>query len=136
MSESVAFLEHNFSPIPLRRNIAVLGLLHKRVLGQAHISFDQLLPWYTDGFPSGRGFGHDKALYGHWAEVTHHRQLFNRSIFSMSDIYNNLPQFVVDCTSVKEFQSTLTARAKQRCRDGCAWWADTFDCRVIRIQQQ
>ena len=97
---------------------------------------ERLLPWYADRFVSGRGFGHNKALYGHWVETSHHRMLFNRSIFSMIDIYNNLPQFVVDSRTLHEFQRTLTERAKQRCRDGCAWWADTFDCRVIRIQQQ
>ena len=37
-----AFLEHNFAPPVLRRDIAVLGLLHKRVIGSSHPSFADL----------------------------------------------------------------------------------------------
>ena len=39
VTESQAFLEYNFAPTELRRNIGILGLLHKRVLGQCHPSF-------------------------------------------------------------------------------------------------
>ena len=43
LSPAHAFLEFNFAPPSLRRNIAVLGLLHKRVLGKCHLSFERLL---------------------------------------------------------------------------------------------
>ena len=43
ISEAEAFLDFNFAPTILRRNIAVLGLLHKRVLGLCHRSFESLL---------------------------------------------------------------------------------------------
>ena len=33
MSPEIAFVEHNFAPPRLRRNIGMLGFLHKRVLG-------------------------------------------------------------------------------------------------------
>ena len=33
MSPEIVFLEHNFAPPRLRRNIGMLGFLHKRVLG-------------------------------------------------------------------------------------------------------
>ena len=35
MSEAIVFCEHNFAPPSLRRDIGVLGLLQKRVLGKA-----------------------------------------------------------------------------------------------------
>ena len=44
VSESTAFLDFNFAPTVLRRSIGILGLLHKRVLGQCHGSFEQFLP--------------------------------------------------------------------------------------------
>ena len=44
VSEEHAFLNHNFAPTILRRNIAILGLLHKRVLGKCHPMFERLLP--------------------------------------------------------------------------------------------
>ena len=62
ISVSKAFLDFNFAPTVLRRTIGILGLLHKRVLGQCHRSFDKLLPWYTQRFDTNRGFGHNKQL--------------------------------------------------------------------------
>ena len=35
VSEKDAFLTNNFAPTELRRNIEIVGLLHKRVLGSA-----------------------------------------------------------------------------------------------------
>ena len=95
VSESQAFLDHNFAPCSLRRNIAVLGLLHKRVLGQCHPSFERLLPWCDP--ITGRGFGHNKQLYGHWLEATQQRALYDKSIFAMVNIYSNF-FFVVYAT--------------------------------------
>ena len=131
VSESSAFLQYNFAPTVLRRSIAILGLLHKRVLGQCHRSFNELLPWYADHahrFDNPRDFGHDKRLYGHWLEAGEHRALFNRSIFGMIDIYNNLPQEIVDAKSVSTFQTLLTCKAKERCRQEVPLWEFSF-CR-------
>ena len=45
-STAEAFLEHRLAPPSLRRNIGILGLIHKRVfLGKCHPCFDRLLPW-------------------------------------------------------------------------------------------
>lgn len=127
VSEEEAFLNHNFAPCCLRRNIAILGLLHKRVLGQCHRTFDSLLPWYSQRFETARGFGHNKQLYGHWCEADRHGALFDRSIFLMVDIYNNLPQYVVDASTVSSFQSFLTKRALRQCQLGIASWAKIFN---------
>ena len=127
ISEADAFLDFNFAPTILRRNIAVLGLLHKRVLGLCHRSFESLLPWYSQRLGE-RAVGHNKQLYGHWLEVKEHRALFSRSIFSMIDIYNNLPQSVVDAPSVSSFQSRLTEIAKKRCKNLDSMWHLSF-CR-------
>ena len=48
---TIAFTLHNFEPPTLRRNIAVLDLIHKRVLGLAHQDFDALLSWDTNVSP-------------------------------------------------------------------------------------
>ena len=92
------------------------------MLGLCHRSFDSLLPWYSQRFNSERPVGHNKQLYGHWLEVKEHRALFSRSIFSMIDIYNNLPQSVVDAPSVSSFQSRLTEIAKKRCKNQDPMW--------------
>ena len=128
VSEEKAFLDFSFAPTVLRRTIGILGLLHKRVLGKCHRSFDTLLPWYNDHFDTPRSFGHNKQLYGHWLEATQHRSLYDRSIFAMIDIYNNLPQNVVDALSVSSFQSLLTNKVKERCRQHVPLWEYSF-CR-------
>ena len=129
ISERDAFLEFNFAPTALRRNIAILGLLHKRVLGQAHPTFERLLPFYAQRFGEERGRGHNKPLYGHWLEATYHPSLCARSIFSMVDIYNNLPQNVVDAGSVTDFQHLLTDIARERLRQGNQLWFMSFCAR-------
>jgi len=128
LSPDQAFLEFNFAPASLRRNIGVLGLLHKRVLGQCHPSFERLLPWYSARFAEARGHGHTKQLYGHWVEVSNCQGLFSRSIFGMVDIYNNLPQHVVDASSVTCFQQYLNQIARTRCQQEDVAWSSSF-CR-------
>ena len=38
-----AFLEHNMAPLSMRRDIAMLGFLHKRMLGDTHGDICSLL---------------------------------------------------------------------------------------------
>ena len=121
-----AFIDHNFPPPKLRRNIGILGLLQKRVLGKCHPSFDRLLPWWNTRFNAPRSIGHNKQLYGHNCEISRHQAIFNRSIFAMVDIYNNLPQHVVDASSVSLFQRYLTQIARTRCKGGDPEWASSF----------
>ena len=47
-----AFTEFNFASPVLRRNIGILGLLHKRVLGLSHPIFQRLLPFHMEVFGS------------------------------------------------------------------------------------
>ena len=114
--------------LPLRRNIAILDLLHKRVLGQCHPSFDRLLPWCDAN--TRRGFGHNKQLYDHSLEATQQPALYGKSIFAMVNIYNNLPQSVVDAASVSLFQTSLTQVARTRCQTGVEFWASSFCTRT------
>ena len=130
VSTSDAFIEFNFAPSMLRRNIGVLGLIHKRVLGLCHPAFEDLLPWYEHRISIPRGFGHNKQLYDHRLEVSHQRALFDKSIFAMVDIYNNLPQSLVDSPNVKVFQRGLTHIAKERCKKGDPEWHLSFNRRT------
>ncbi len=84
----------------------------------------------VEGPPRTKGLGHSNQLYGHWDVVTHHQALFNRSIFCAVDIYNNLPQNVVDVDSVKAFQRHLIRIVRDRCRQGDAAWALSFSRRT------
>ena len=131
VEEDTAFLEYNFAPPVLRRDIGILGLLHKRVLGKAHPVFQELLPFHNDVFGSLReGVGeHTKQLYGRELEVHKQFALYDRSIFVMVYKYNKLPQEVVDTKDVSTFQKMLTNMARRCCENGDENWQLLFHSR-------
>ena len=61
-------------------------MIHKRVIGKAHPSFDSLLPFSSDRFNL-TGM-HSQQLYNHCCEVATQWRLYERSIFGMVDVYN------------------------------------------------
>jgi len=128
ITEQVALLDYNFAPPVLRRDIRLLGLIHKRAVALAHPAFSLLLPlapasWYTCRFPP----RHNKQLDNGRSKVVFRHAIFNRSLFGLVDIYNRLPQEIVDRASVKEFQHDLTCVAKQRCEDNIPDWRLSFN---------
>ena len=125
-SPEQAFLDFNFAPPQIRLNIAYLGLLHKRAF-KFHSSFQRLLPWYAERFPEPRSMScHTKQLYGHHVEISHQRSLYDRSIFAMVDIYDNLSQTIVESPTVSSFQTCLNKIAKSRCESGAVAWIFSF----------
>ena len=121
-TEDVAFLQYNFAPPRLRRSVAILGLLHKRVLNIAHSDFNDLWPLAQPGHAFE---GHNRQLA--CQEPVHtYTALYRRSIFGMIHVYNRLNQEIVDCPSIKAFQRALTSIARSRCQDGDSWWPETF----------
>ena len=103
ITEEDVFIEYHFAPPTLRRDIGILGLLHKRVLGKCHPVFQQLLLFHRDYFGSLRPYEHDKQLYAHVFEVTRQYALHDHSIFAMVYVYNRLPQECVDIQNVSLF---------------------------------
>ena len=126
---SEAFLKFNFAPPTLRRNIGILGMLHKRVLGLCHPMFQVLLPFCVDVPEYSSHGNHNKLLYGHLPEANFQLALFCRSVFGMTYVYNNLPQYMVDCETVSLFQKELTKVARKACEEGDPDWTDHFSCR-------
>ena len=126
MDEASGFLECNFAPPSLRRNIGILGLLQKRVLGKAHPIFQELLPYHRDVFGSLRQNEHSKQLYCHTLDVNGQYMLHRRSIFGMVSVYNRLPQSFVDCHTVSCFQKQLTMKARAACEHGDPNWKSLF----------
>ena len=73
VSEIDAFSKFNFALSVLRRDIDILGLLHKRILGLAHPRFEELFPFVeiTDS-------SHNKQIEIHLNEITCRSSLFFR----------------------------------------------------------
>ena len=99
------------------------------MLGNSHPMMEKLLPLWSDRFGSNRAGKHSKQLYGSFLEVHAQYQLYQRSIFGMCCVYNNLSQHVVDAPTVSEFQSLLTKIVRSRCEAGHANWMYPFDLR-------
>ncbi len=117
LSENNAFLKHNLAPLRLRRDIAVLGLLHRIQLGEAHDDFSRLFEKATH--PTTTTTRHSKRRHGkQFRETWGNTDYYNRSIFSSVRAYNILPEYVVNTTDVQSFQSLLTKDARFACRIG------------------
>ena len=119
------FKRENFAPAILRRDVGMLRLIHKRILGLAHPAFERVLPLQPSSFYAanmGNIFvRHNKQIYNHNLECTNNG-MFNRSIFGLVYLYNRLPQRIIDKATVSAFQSELTHIAKRRCTDGTEGW--------------
>ena len=124
LTEESAFLYYNFAPPTLRRDIGILGFLHKRVLGECHNAIALMFPFIPVALP-----WHNKQLDSHMYECTCRLGLFQKSVFSMVHVYNRLPQYVVDQDSVSKFQTELTKIAKHRCAHLSVPWRTAFAAR-------
>ena len=131
LSEKAAFLDFALCPLQCRRDIAMLGLLHKVSLGLAHEGFRAL-------FPPAAQHSHGRLTR---ANVSRHNkqildrcdggqsQVLHRSIFGLVPIYNSLPQACIDLPSVSRFQSFLTRRVKLACESNQTDWSSMFSAR-------
>ena len=81
VEQSDAFMNFNFAPPDLRRNIGILGMIHKRVLGRCHPVFQKLLPFKSEMDGEHAVGAHDKQLWNHFNEMHFQHILYSKSIF-------------------------------------------------------
>ena len=125
VTEEFVFLVHNFAPLELRRDIGILGFLHKRVLGECHPAIMNLLPFSSQNY----AWRHPKQLETYLESCVVRPVLYWRSLFGLIHVYNRLPDYVIASPSVKVFQARLTEGAKKRCSSGDPLWRRAFrDC--------
>ena len=107
ISQDDAFMYFNLAPLRLRREISILGLIHRTVLGKGPSHFRQFFErdYSVPAFRSARR--HNKQLL----DIRNSPRSLNiarHSPLGMASIYNLLPQNVVDIKSVSKFQRALT----------------------------
>jgi len=122
ITDTEAFVTHNFAPPGLRRSIGMLGFLHKRVLHICHPAMYQALPMLQEGTPR----WHSKSLHSFLDEVRGHHALYFRSLYGYIHIYNRLSQGIVDISSVSAFQAKLAHMIKHRAASGVPTWRQAF----------
>ena len=132
-SEVEALLNWKLAPLAMRRDIAMLGLIHRTVTGKGPSHFRRFFRLRNCTAPS--------TLWTRRAAKRHHRQLetqeythcpelLRRSALGLARVYNLLPESVVQEDCVKEFQKKLQELVKKRVEEGSENWNETLSPRV------
>ena len=121
----------NMLPLYTRRDIAMLGLIHRAILCLPPHHF---WPFFRlderDLRRTPRTVRHSKQL----VETPFRLAVVNRSCLGLIRIYNRLPQEAVDAQSVKAFQSRLTSYVLSHLRSGDPLWDHLFSPRLSIIR--
>ena len=140
-SEVEALDQYRLAPLPCRRDMAMLGVLHKVALGSAPDQLKVLFPV----------LGHVQEPYllqrlRRWRPL-HKRQLqtpassfstdvMKKSLFGLARVYNVLPQHLVDLSSVKLFQRHLQCGLLKCAKSGVDDWQTLFSAKWKRLPRQ
>ena len=99
ISHEAALFYFNLAPLEIRRDIALLGLIHRAALRQGPMHLQQMFMCVRVCI------GHSRHILDPIAGCPH--LYLRRSIFGLIRIYNRLPQETVDILDVSSFQSEL-----------------------------
>ena len=133
LTEEEALLDYNCAPLSTRRDVAVLGLLHKCNLGEAHPLLARL--FFRDPSPPNRNTAifpplHDFRMSDNFY-ASHLPSLLRSSIFSQIRIYNLLAPSLVDHNTVHDFESDLMNVVRSRCTRRVVNWQHCLSSRYI-----
>ena len=125
-------MEFNLAPLAARRDIAMLGVIHRTTLGKGPTHFQQ---FFHAAAKSNTSYLTRRAAKNHSRQLEDPRkgafpELLRRSALGLIAVYNLLPESIVAEDTVKEFQKKLQELLKARAEAGCEDWADTLSPRV------
>ena len=109
VDDITALMEFNLAPLAARRDMAMLGVLHRTVLGKGPRHFKELFKLDT----AGRLVDPRSTIGG---------EMVKRSALGLAAIYNLLPDDMKKAADVKSFQRELQSFMKSRAKAGCADW--------------
>ena len=119
ISEIDALVHFHLAPLSVRRDIAMLGVIHRAVLGKGPLHFQE----------------HFLIASQMWRKVVDPRAslkhpIIKRSVLGLVAIYNMLPASCVTLNSVQQFQRALQKIVMDRATTGCGDWKDTLNPRI------
>ena len=120
INEVDALVHLNLAPLSVRRDIAMLGMIHRTVLGKGPSHFKALFP---HSHHTGRPVLDD-------LRPTLRHPLVKRSAYGLAAIYNHLPMSFVLSPSVKVFQRRLQEFVKARACAGCSDCCESLSPRI------
>ena len=108
ISDEESLLIFRLAPLHTRRDIGMLGVIHRSVIGEGPHKFAKYFVQRNGGGRTGGRESvrrHDKQLATH--RTGKFQDLLSHSILGLVDIYNLLPQYVVCAPTVSNFQKRL-----------------------------
>ena len=132
LSAEDAITRYSLAPLESRRDIAMLGVIHRAALGEGP---EQLHQFFRVQVPQPSPSGTRDSLRRHRRQLVDPRSpdqldVHARSAHGLVAVYNLLPSDVVALGSVRAFQSVLQAILKDRATRGECEWARTFSPRL------
>ena len=130
VEEVTALVEFRLAPLSCRRDMAMLGLIHRAVLKKGSEHFQRF--FYQE---ETRKLGTRLAAGRHKKQLADYRkcrflEILRRSALGLVAVYNLLPPELVATGTVREFQTQLQNYLTSRAVRGCHDWKDTFSPRV------
>ena len=113
VNETDALIHFNLAPLRMRRDIAMLGMLHRAAIGKGPSQLLQLFKRRPGSF----------RLEDPYEDLTC-APLIKRSAFGLVKVYNKLGSGAHNISSVHDFQAYLQGRAKQLVMTG---YTDKWD---------
>ena len=126
IDDLTALMQFNLAPLSTRRDIAMMGLIHRTALGRGAPHFRKHFRLAGPDFVGQRN--HGRHLVDPRLEVR--GNMVARSALGLVAIYNMLPNQVAMVTDISLFQAGLQRIVKERASEGCLDWAATFSPRL------
>ena len=110
-----ALVSFNLAPLSSRRDMAMLGLIHRSALGDGPPQFQQF--FQPAAPPPHTHHTRYQARARHRRQLADpidgtHTEYLKRSVFGLIKVYNDLPPEIADCTTVQAFQAGLQQRLR------------------------
>ena len=140
MTELDALNHCHLAPLSTRRDIAILGLVHRNVLGKGPTHFCKFFRADEKTREEGRG-RHRMQLVeysgGHWSYFMYPNSrpadYVKHSMLGLTTVYNRLPRHVVEESSnVASFQTALQHMVLETANAGTHNWQTLFSPRIPR----
>ena len=126
-----SLLVFGLAPLATRRDIAMLGIIHRSILDQGPAHFRQ---YFQRAGPSSHPSGsiaqrrHSKQLQS-FRDGSRNLVSFTNSIFGLVDVYNLLPGWIIEMGTTKNFQTCLQHLLKHNASMGYPFWQTLFSGR-------
>ena len=130
ISTEDALVHFNLAPLSSRRDMAMMGVLHRATIGKGPEHFKTFFRLSTAERHYTRSWTgrHTRQLVDIRNE--HFLEIERRSALGLTWVYHRLPAEIVRHESVKEFQKSMQLLMKDRLTGGCTEWKPVFSPRV------